>query len=286
MVTIYILKLVEGKYYVGKTTKSVETRFKQHLAGSSIWTTKYKPISIEETHYDCDVYDEDPYTIRTMAKYGIDNVRGGKYSNSILTDEQKKEIKASLDSANDLCFRCQGNHLARFCPNRKTTPSAPIDTAPKPTKVYKCSICGLSGHNKKSCKEIPKTTKVYKCSKCGLPGHNAKSCKKPTIVIKTADLIIPPFKPKETKSYKCSRCGKTGHNKLGCTEILIITPDLVPKSRKCSICKSEGHTKKACPGVNPTPSSSERKIHCSKCGREGHRKTHCSFKTNINGSKL
>lgn len=43
---IYILKLKNNKYYIGKTL-NVENRFHQHINGTgSSWTKKYKPISI------------------------------------------------------------------------------------------------------------------------------------------------------------------------------------------------------------------------------------------------
>ena len=45
--TIYILKLNNNKYYVGKTNRTVNDRYQEHLDGNgSIWTKKYKPQSI------------------------------------------------------------------------------------------------------------------------------------------------------------------------------------------------------------------------------------------------
>lgn len=51
MVCIYVLLLDNNKYYVGKTSKDVNTRFKEHLeeTTSSTWTSLYKPIKIVET---------------------------------------------------------------------------------------------------------------------------------------------------------------------------------------------------------------------------------------------
>ena len=62
MVTIYILELEEGKYYIGKTS-NIDLRIEQHneLYGSE-WTKKYKPINVLEIIKDCDDYDEDKYT--------------------------------------------------------------------------------------------------------------------------------------------------------------------------------------------------------------------------------
>jgi predicted GIY-YIG superfamily endonuclease len=43
--TIYILKLNDNKYYVGKTNKIVNERYQEHIDGvGSFWTKKYKPL--------------------------------------------------------------------------------------------------------------------------------------------------------------------------------------------------------------------------------------------------
>lgn len=45
--TIYILKLNDNKYYIGKTNRIVIDRYQEHLEGiGSFWTKKYKPLSI------------------------------------------------------------------------------------------------------------------------------------------------------------------------------------------------------------------------------------------------
>ena len=76
MVYIYILKLQENKYYVGKTNNP-SFRIENHLNGDgSSWTTIYKPLKLVEMIPNCDDYDEDKYTQKYMDKYGIDNVRG------------------------------------------------------------------------------------------------------------------------------------------------------------------------------------------------------------------
>jgi predicted GIY-YIG superfamily endonuclease len=46
MVYIYVLELVEGKYYIGKTNNP-GFRIEQHfLSGGSSWTKKYNPIKL------------------------------------------------------------------------------------------------------------------------------------------------------------------------------------------------------------------------------------------------
>ena len=116
---IYVLKLEEGKYYVG-LSHNVKKRFQTHLSGQGAkWTKIYKPIKIlesKETPYYSYSHAgplEDKKTIEIMEKYGKNNVRGGIYSavdqrkvdellgkkfnylNNIQTqlDEKQKQIK-------------------------------------------------------------------------------------------------------------------------------------------------------------------------------------------------
>ena len=52
---IYILKLEDNCYYVGKS-ENVEQRFQQHLSGSgSFFTKKHKPILIEQVFTPFDI---------------------------------------------------------------------------------------------------------------------------------------------------------------------------------------------------------------------------------------
>ena len=76
---LYVLKLEAGKWYIGRTA-NVERRFQQHLSGTGAkWTGLHKPISIEMTRPLLSEEDEDRTTREYMVKYGIYNVRGGKY---------------------------------------------------------------------------------------------------------------------------------------------------------------------------------------------------------------
>lgn len=127
MTTLYVLKLKEGKYYVG-TTNDVKRRMKEHFGGEgSQWTMKYKPIEVLSTREIDNTFEEDLETKRLMSVYGIDNVRGGAYSNIILTKSQLKALQHELVHASGKCFKChQVGHFASSCraasPTRATSP--------------------------------------------------------------------------------------------------------------------------------------------------------------------
>jgi hypothetical protein len=137
MITIYVLKCANDKYYVGKST-NLTIRLEDHFDGSgSTWTTIYKPISVIATYPNSDSYDEDKYTIMYMEKFGIANVRGGTFSRVTLESMEMTIISKMIKGANNKCFNCGSNsHFVKDC--TKTT-----------TKL--CGRCGRSNHDISGC---------------------------------------------------------------------------------------------------------------------------------------
>ena len=113
-----MLKCKHGKYYVGKTSKPVPERFQEHLSGNgSEWTKLHPPISVLESKIG-DKWEEETTFYRTMEHYGINNVRGGSYSNISLTPDQINELNTKITAVNDVCYKCrQPGHFANKCPN-------------------------------------------------------------------------------------------------------------------------------------------------------------------------
>jgi predicted GIY-YIG superfamily endonuclease len=113
---IYILKLREGKYYIGKTN-NVEKRFNEHIAcNGSGWTKKYKPISLIKSVVSTSYFDEDKYVKEYMAKYGIENVRGGTYSNIDLDANCILLLEKEIWHSKNLCTRCgRDTHFIKDC---------------------------------------------------------------------------------------------------------------------------------------------------------------------------
>ena len=116
---IYILKLENDKYYVGRTANPT-VRIKKHYESyGSAWTSKYKPVETLEVIPGCDNYDEDKITKQYMDKYGIDNVRGGSYCQLELTEEQKRFIEKEIKNVKNVCYNCgETGHFITRCPNK------------------------------------------------------------------------------------------------------------------------------------------------------------------------
>lgn len=156
MVYIYVLKLINGKYYVGKTSNPyfrIESHFNTE---GSIWTKIHKPIKLLEL-VEGDDYDEDKYTKIYMDRYGIDNVRGGSYTSVKLDKETKNQLIKISNNINNRCFKCgKEGHFAKECISSEITQfSYSLD------KNEKCYVCGKYDHKSSDCKST-----MWCCSKC------------------------------------------------------------------------------------------------------------------------
>lgn len=132
---VYILKLKEGKYYIGKT-KNIEKKWNEHLSGEgSEWTKKYKPILLMKIIVSTSYFDENKYVKKYMAKYGIENVRGGTYSNIDLDDNSISVLQKEIRHSKNLCTRCGKNtHFIKDCFAKTDSNGVIIDAVKKDTK--------------------------------------------------------------------------------------------------------------------------------------------------------
>lgn len=155
MVYIYVLQCEKGKYYVGKSENPL-VRINEHFTSdkkASAWTKLFKPQKVVEIVENADIFDEDKYVKMYMAKYGIDNCRGGSYVSPNLEPNIVELIKREFTSNFNLCFKCkQKGHFIGNCP------------------MTKCYNCKKFGHYSNNCPNDEK------CKKCNEVGHKEEDC--------------------------------------------------------------------------------------------------------------
>lgn len=166
--TIYVLKCKKGKYYVGKTNKTVQERLAEHKKGrGSAWTRLYPPIEIVEAIESKSEFDEDNVTKKYMKKYGINNVRGGSYSSIELPPHN---LIAEFCTSDDSCFNC--GKKGHFVDNCKA-----------------CSRCGRTSHTREDCyaktnvfgqeiddEIVDDESDREVCARCGRTSHTEEDC--------------------------------------------------------------------------------------------------------------
>jgi predicted GIY-YIG superfamily endonuclease len=73
---IYVLKLVDDRYYIGRSQNIVQ-RIEDHFSGNgSIYTKRYKPLNVVEIVEEKTIDDEKNKTIEYIEKYTWEKVRG------------------------------------------------------------------------------------------------------------------------------------------------------------------------------------------------------------------
>lgn len=99
---VYILRLgtlTNPKFFVGKTKKLAEIK------------GEFEEVIINGEGVDLDVI-----VLRYMELYGVDNVRGGSFSDPKLCNFTKRVIKKLILDKKGICYRCRGyGHSAFDC---------------------------------------------------------------------------------------------------------------------------------------------------------------------------
>jgi predicted GIY-YIG superfamily endonuclease len=176
MISIYILKCEEDRFYVGKTERDSIKRIEEHFTNcGSEWTKRYKPINVIEIIENADEMDEDKYTKIYMKKYGIENVRGGSYTRINLEEYQIKALQNELCTIDDLCFICmKKGHFAKNCSNYNANNEKEDDK--KSNNIINRFFNGVCNILKYVVDESEESDESIICYKCGRENHYANRC--------------------------------------------------------------------------------------------------------------
>jgi predicted GIY-YIG superfamily endonuclease len=175
--TLYVLELERGKYYVG-ITNDLQRRLAEHEAGTgSAYTKKYPIVRIFHQEPLTSDFQEDMKVKELMGKYGVDNVRGGKYSRVKLTKEEKRLLEAEIEHASQLCYNCKKTgHVAANCLTKKKNESSVKKNESSVKKKNVCERCGRKNHARENCFAHTKSTGETLCRGINKDGlHCAKT---------------------------------------------------------------------------------------------------------------
>jgi len=174
MTSIYVLSLANGKYYVGRSDHVGQRVFDHYEGNGCAWTKKYPPQDLIAVYENAIPFDEDRYTKEYMARYGVDNVRGGAYCTIDLDESTKQHIEREIRSAYNLCFECgQPGHMRKECLATKST----------------CDRCGRNNHVRSQCyakTHYDGTKLIEGCERCHRSGHLSDECRAMTYADGTA----------------------------------------------------------------------------------------------------
>lgn len=194
MTTLYVLKCEHNKYYIGKTERPLYSRIEEHfLKNGSEWTKVHKPVSILEVHDNVHSMDEDKFTKIYMAKYGIENVRGGSYSSIVLPEYKVKALVDELCTATNACFKChKTGHFAKDCVQKKSI-------------RHKCQYCAVSCTSQEHLQEHEKF-----CHKKPWKGIFKDLTGVLVGIVAGASEVLSEWND-ESSHDRCYRCGRQGH---------------------------------------------------------------------------
>ena len=209
MIYIYVLKLKHNKFYVGKTTNP-QFRLENHFCSSgSKWTKKYTPLKLHELIPDQSNHDEQRITQEYMAKYGIDNVRGGPWCKLTLEQSEKTFIQQLLSGENDACFNCgAADHFVNDCPMKYKSNRSKQTKKGKST--WNCKFCdrgfdscrGCTFHENVHCVQRKGKDKYY---------NPARALVDELRDFSSEEDDYEEYEDSYEKSVQCFRCGRQGH---------------------------------------------------------------------------
>ncbi len=162
---VYALHCDGDKYYIGKSSAPIR-RVEEHFAGEGAHFTKvYPPIQVVENTRAVGPYAEDNLVKTYMKKHGIDNVRGGSYSQLEIPEAEVAVLRREIGTATDGCLRC--GRLSHWVSDCFATSDVDGKALSKPLRPERRTYYRLI---------IPGEKQHGGCFRCGRFSHLAYKC--------------------------------------------------------------------------------------------------------------
>lgn len=293
---IYALTLDHGKFYVGKSN-DVERRFREHVAGTACeWTRTHRvrgqPIMLEAAND----FNEDVWTKRYMKIYGIDNVRGGVYTQLELSEAQRVMLLSELQGADDRCFNCsKTGHFAKECPTRRVTSSPARRDVPVVSSAANENLAAMrsiqtlvtslaqvaaavSLAQRQQCDEADGSdSHSSACFECGALDHFVRECPVRRQRARSRSPID------DRHRQQCTRCGRSSHIASECYAKTRVHPEDDDSDEDLS---RRVNRRVVYDYSDDLDDDGDLQVFCSRCGRESHTVEQCYASTTIDGDFL
>jgi hypothetical protein len=198
MTTVHVLRLQEGRFYVGEID-DVIIAFQDRVPE---WTALYKPIYLERILVVNTLKELNHIVVQYMAIHGIDMVRGGSYLSPILPDTIRYSLEKEIRIMKNLCALCGGpDHHEVRC-------TATVDVT---GQTIAREIC-LCMH----CKKVCTSRTAYRLHHyvCQLSTQRLTS----SDVVSSIRHMVQQIEQeaKENAKPRCYKCGYVGHHVVNC----------------------------------------------------------------------
>jgi len=131
MTDVYVLKLENGNYYVGKTDRG-EERLKEHVKGQGAeWTKLHKPKKIHAYYRNAGGSGEKKIFNQMVKKYGAKKVRGAHFTKRKASPAELRKIEQSVGLTKKITRK---KSPAKKTTTRRTTTRRPTTTRKTTTR--------------------------------------------------------------------------------------------------------------------------------------------------------
>lgn len=272
MHTGYVLELVGGFFYVGKTTQKLPERLAQHRGGQhgSKWTRRHP---LKQCVRRCEVSAsqasgwETNTTAQWMLDKGVNRVRGaGLTHDRDYRPHDEDLLVRTIGHALDLDF----DHVRqRIRPQLQEADAAAAGPAVQRGPAGSFAAAALE----------------WECPYCPRDFATEELC----------EAHIPACLH-ALYGTSCHRCGREGHWQDDCTHVADVRGDVIDDVWECESCGAEFGTEaqanRCCQGASQGSAGKRGRFagsqgdECFRCGRRGHWQDDCNFSKHVDGRPL